>query len=99
MKRLSAIGLCALLLIGLHAGASTLTAAQGSSTQHGTGARVKILLFGDSVALTLGWPLNQKSLSRMYGYSFKDLGILGCGVVMSRVCHRRRSDGAIATTM
>ena len=82
MKRWSAIGVCALLLFSLPIGASPAAGAQGTSTQRVARARVKILLFGDSVALTLGWPLNQKSLSTTYGYSFKVLGILGCGVVM-----------------
>jgi peptidoglycan/LPS O-acetylase OafA/YrhL len=43
---------------------------------------VRVLLFGDSVALTLGVGLAQQSVMNKYNYSLSDKGILGCGVVM-----------------
>ena len=42
---------------------------------------VRALLFGDSVALTLGIGLGQPSVQNRYGYVMTDHGILGCGVV------------------
>ena len=41
---------------------------------------VRIELFGDSTALTLGWSLN--ALDSKYDYFLLDQGFLGCGVVM-----------------
>jgi peptidoglycan/LPS O-acetylase OafA/YrhL len=42
---------------------------------------VRVLLFGDSVALTLGLGLADSSDQAKYGYVLSDQGILGCGVV------------------
>jgi len=42
---------------------------------------VRVLLFGDSVALTLGLGLSYDSDQDKYGYVLADHGILGCGVV------------------
>ncbi|HEX3334805.1 MAG TPA: acyltransferase family protein [Acidimicrobiales bacterium] len=42
---------------------------------------VRILLFGDSVALTLGLGLGVEREQDKYGYVLSDKGILGCGVV------------------
>jgi hypothetical protein len=42
---------------------------------------VRVLLFGDSVALTLGVGLAMPSVQDRYGYQLSDHGILGCGVV------------------
>ena len=44
-------------------------------------APVRVLLFGDSVALTLGIGLSFPSDQSRYGYVLSDKGILGCGVV------------------
>jgi peptidoglycan/LPS O-acetylase OafA/YrhL len=44
-------------------------------------APVRVLLFGDSIALTLGVGLGQPSVQQKYGYALSDKGILGCGVV------------------
>jgi hypothetical protein len=82
VKRYGTVGVCALLVMGLTVGSFTAAGAQGTSGVRGHGAKVGILMFGDSVALTLGWSLNQKDLAATYGYTFKDLGIVGCGVVM-----------------
>ena len=47
-----------------------------------TGAQpVRVLLFGDSVALTLGLGLGLEAEQQKYGYVLSDKGILGCGVV------------------
>ena len=42
---------------------------------------MRVLLFGDSVALTLGVGLSYTSDQDKYGYVLSDKGILGCGVV------------------
>jgi peptidoglycan/LPS O-acetylase OafA/YrhL len=42
---------------------------------------VRVLLFGDSVALTLGLGLADSTDQHKYGYVLSDQGILGCGVV------------------
>ena len=42
---------------------------------------VRVLLFGDSVALTLGLGLGLTAEQQKYGYVLSDKGILGCGVV------------------
>jgi len=44
-------------------------------------APVRVLLFGDSVALTLGIGLSSPPDQSRYGYVLSDKGILGCGVV------------------
>lgn len=46
-----------------------------------SGPPVKVLLFGDSVALTLGLGLGETRVQNAYGYTLSDKGILGCGVV------------------
>ena len=42
---------------------------------------MRVLLFGDSVALTLGIGLSYPADQAKYGYVLSDKGILGCGVV------------------
>jgi peptidoglycan/LPS O-acetylase OafA/YrhL len=42
---------------------------------------VRVLLFGDSIALTLGIGLANQTLQSKYNYVLSDDGILGCGVV------------------
>ena len=42
---------------------------------------MRVLLFGDSVALTLGLGLSDPTDQDKYGYVLSDKGILGCGVV------------------
>jgi peptidoglycan/LPS O-acetylase OafA/YrhL len=46
-----------------------------------TAAPVRVLLFGDSVALTLGVGLSFPADQDRFGYVLSDKGILGCGVV------------------
>jgi hypothetical protein len=50
-------------------------------TAPGTAQPVRVLLFGDSVALTLGIGLATPADQDKYGYVLADKGILGCGVV------------------
>jgi hypothetical protein len=65
--------------IGTLGGSSTTT----SSTLVPTSLPpVRVLLFGDSVALTLGEGLADPSAQAKYNYILSDKGILGCGVVM-----------------
>jgi hypothetical protein len=45
------------------------------------GPPVRVLLFGDSVALTLGLGLGEEVNQAKYGYVLSDKGILGCGIV------------------
>jgi peptidoglycan/LPS O-acetylase OafA/YrhL len=47
----------------------------------GTAQPVRVLLFGDSVALTLGLGLSLPNEQQKYDYVLSDKGILGCGVV------------------
>ena len=42
---------------------------------------VRVLLFGDSVALTLGLGLGVPAVQKKYDFVLSDKGILGCGVV------------------
>ncbi len=60
-------------------GATTTTFAVPGSTP--AAAPVRVLLFGDSVALTLGIGLSYPADQAKYGYVLSDKGILGCGVV------------------
>ena len=59
---------------------TTSTTAPSTST---AGPPVKVLLFGDSVALTLGLGLGEQNIQDKYGYQLTDKGIIGCGVVDS----------------
>jgi peptidoglycan/LPS O-acetylase OafA/YrhL len=45
------------------------------------GPPVRVLLLGDSIALTLGVGLADSTLQKRYDYQLSDDGILGCGVV------------------
>jgi peptidoglycan/LPS O-acetylase OafA/YrhL len=60
-------------------GATTTTSSVPGSTPAAT--PVRVLLFGDSVALTLGIGLSYPPDQAKYGYVLSDKGILGCGVV------------------
>ncbi|HEX4161333.1 MAG TPA: acyltransferase family protein [Acidimicrobiales bacterium] len=64
--------------IGLGTNAGTTTTSPGAPT---FAQPVRILLMGDSVALTLGLGLSDPSDQNQYGYVLSDKGILGCGVV------------------
>ena len=59
-------------------GAGTTTTLPPASA---VGPPVRVLLFGDSVALTLGLGLGETPVQDRYGYVLSDKGILGCGVV------------------
>jgi hypothetical protein len=63
---------------GLGTTGSTTTT---TSAPLGSGPPVRVLLFGDSVALTLGLGLSDHAAQAKYGYVLSDKGILGCGVV------------------
>jgi peptidoglycan/LPS O-acetylase OafA/YrhL len=65
--------------IGATAGCVSTTTA---STVPTATPPVRVLLLGDSVALTLGVGLANSSLQSKYHYLLSDDGILGCGVVM-----------------
>jgi peptidoglycan/LPS O-acetylase OafA/YrhL len=65
--------------IGVGKNSTTTTA---STVPPAAGPPVRVLLFGDSVALTLGEGLAATSLAQKYDYILSDDGILGCGVVM-----------------
>ncbi len=60
-------------------GSTTVTTTSPATTAQGP--PVKVLLFGDSVALTLGLGLGEPQVEAKYGYTLWDQGILGCGVV------------------
>ncbi len=57
---------------------STTSTVPGASA---AAAPVRVLMFGDSVALTLGIGLSYPPDQAKYGYVLSDKGILGCGVV------------------
>ncbi len=63
--------------VGPAATTTTTSSIPGSTSA----ARVRVLLFGDSVALTLGIGLSDPPDQAKYGYVLSDKGILGCGVV------------------
>ncbi len=62
--------------IGTTGSTTTTTPASPASAEP-----VRVLLFGDSVALTLGIGLSAAADQAKYGYVLSDKGILGCGVV------------------
>ena len=64
-------------VLGTSGGAS----AHNSVIHHKRQPRVNVELFGDSLALTLGFGLNNPALPKKYNYRLHFLGILGCGVV------------------
>jgi len=59
----------------------TTTTSSTSAGQAAAGQPVRVLLFGDSVALTLGLGLGEQTVQEQYNYVLTDKGILGCGVV------------------
>jgi peptidoglycan/LPS O-acetylase OafA/YrhL len=59
---------------------TNLSSSKPSTTEHGP--PVRVLLVGDSVALTLGLSLGIPPVQSKYGYVLADKGILGCGVAM-----------------
>jgi peptidoglycan/LPS O-acetylase OafA/YrhL len=61
--------------------ATTTTTQPGAPPVPASAQPVRVLLFGDSVALTLGLGLAVPSEQDKYGYVLSDKGILGCGVV------------------
>jgi peptidoglycan/LPS O-acetylase OafA/YrhL len=63
-------------------GATGCTSTTTTSTPPAAAPPVRVLLFGDSIALTLGFGLASQSLQSKYDYVLSDDGILGCGVVM-----------------
>ncbi|MBV8463686.1 MAG: acyltransferase [Acidimicrobiales bacterium] len=73
--------------VGATAGAGSAlppaaTPTTATTTPAPVGAQpVQVLLFGDSVALTLGLGLGEASSQQKYDYVLSDKGILGCGVV------------------
>jgi len=62
-------------------GAGSTTTTTSSPGSPPTATPVRVLLFGDSVALTLGIGLSAPADQAKYGYVLLDHGILGCGVV------------------
>ena len=64
--------------IGIGTNGATTTTSPGAPT---FAQPVRVLLFGDSVALTLGIGLSDSVDQDKYGYVLSDKGILGCGVV------------------
>ena len=61
--------------------ATTTTTQPGAPPVPASAQPVRVLLFGDSVALTLGLGLALPAEQNKYGYVLSDKGILGCGVV------------------
>jgi peptidoglycan/LPS O-acetylase OafA/YrhL len=64
--------------VGIGTNGGTTTTSPGAPT---FAQPVRVLLFGDSVALTLGIGLSDQVDQNKYGYVLSDKGILGCGVV------------------
>src|SRR5271163_1822448 len=80
MKSVVRLGSGLLLVLLVIAGMSGETGAHMRAVHRTMHPRVTIELFGDSLALTLGFGLNEPGLPSKYGYSLRILGILGCGV-------------------
>jgi peptidoglycan/LPS O-acetylase OafA/YrhL len=64
--------------VGIGTNGATTTTSPGTPASE---QPVRVLLFGDSVALTLGMGLSDPAYQNKYGYVLSDKGILGCGVV------------------
>ena len=64
-------------------GSSSTTTSTTAPSNSSAGPPVKVLLFGDSVALTLGLGLGEQNIQDKYDYQLTDKGIIGCGVVDS----------------
>jgi peptidoglycan/LPS O-acetylase OafA/YrhL len=62
-------------------GSTPVSAVSTPAASVAAGPPVRVLLMGDSVALTLGEGLASGGLPKKYDYSLSDYGILGCGVV------------------
>jgi peptidoglycan/LPS O-acetylase OafA/YrhL len=67
--------------IGIGTGGGTTTTTSTVPGAPPSAQPVRVLLFGDSVALTLGLGLSDSTDQHKYGYVLSDQGILGCGVV------------------
>ena len=65
----------------VNSGGDTTTTTSTLPGAPSAAAPVRVLLFGDSVALTLGVGLSSPPDQAKYGYVLSDKGILGCGVV------------------
>ena len=74
-------------------GALVVVASAVTATPQATGAPVvsqptgqkdpiKVMVVGDSIALTLGFPFSDVTYQKKYGVTTEDIGILGCGVVL-----------------
>ena len=75
-------GTTAVASTALPGGVGTTGESTTTTTPSATAAQpVRVLLFGDSVALTLGLGLGLETELQRYGYVLSDKGILGCGVV------------------
>jgi peptidoglycan/LPS O-acetylase OafA/YrhL len=61
---------------------TTVAGVPASTTTTAPPPPVRVLLFGDSIALTLGVGLADPTEMTKYNYTLSDKGILGCGVVM-----------------
>ncbi len=68
--------------IGTGLSSSPTTSPATGPSVRGHRPPVRVLLFGDSVALTLGLGLGTPADQAKYGYVLADKGILGCGVLM-----------------
>jgi hypothetical protein len=66
----------------LLAGVITTAAGAHEPLRHNVGQpTIRIDVFGDSTAVSLAWGLAAKPLAARYGYTLKNMGDLGCGVV------------------
>ncbi len=82
MSRVGRLGLCGLLSLGLAIGVTASASAHQGRSGPVEQPKVRVLMLGDSVALTLGWDLGHPSLRARYHYTFTNFGIVGCGVAM-----------------
>ena len=58
------------------------TGAPIASQPTGQKNAIKVMVVGDSLALTLGFPLSDPTYQKKYGVTLEDVGILGCGVIL-----------------
>jgi len=74
-------GTTAVASTALPAGGGTASPAGRGATRVAGGPPVRVLLVGDSVAVTLGFGLSNAADQSKYGYILTNKGVVGCGLV------------------
>jgi hypothetical protein len=83
MRILGYGALASTCLVGLvlALGIGTVAEAHPPASHDHAKSPVRVEVFGDSTALSLGWGLAATSLTSRYNYTSQNMGVLGCGLV------------------